>query len=54
MKRKDLLESLEMLGSVMGITEEEYLASYWTLHEFIIQNTKEEERIPALLKGVPP
>ena len=52
MKRKDLLASLETLGVVMGITEKEYLASYWMLHEFIIQNTKEEEKIPSLLKGV--
>lgn len=51
MNRKDLLESLEILGQVMGITEKEYLASYWMLHEFIMQNTKEEEKIPALLKG---
>lgn len=52
MKRKDLLESLEILGEVMGITQDEYLKSYWMLHEFIMQNTKEEEKIPSLLKGV--
>lgn len=49
MKRKDLLEALENLGNSDGLSSKENLVSYWMLHEFIMQNTK-EEKIPALLK----
>ena len=51
MKRKELLKYLDDLATE-GVTSKEDLVALVCLEEFIIQNTKEEEKIPSLLKGV--
>ena len=45
MSRDDLLKALDELIIPPG-----KLAEYWKVHEFIIANTKKEDKIPALLK----
>ena len=51
MKRKELLKYLDDLATE-GVTSKEELVALVCLEEFIMQNTKEEEKIPSLLKGV--
>ncbi len=52
MKRKQLLEALNSLDAKGNSDLAFEEAAYWILHEFIMQNTKDEEKIPSLLKGV--
>ena len=50
MKRKELLKYLDDL-TTEGVDSKEKLIALVCLEEFIMQNTKEEEKIPSLLKG---
>ena len=47
MTRDELLRALDELIIPHG-----KLAEYWTIYEFIIDSTKEEDKMPALLKPV--
>lgn len=51
MKRKELIKYLDDLATE-GVDSKEKLVALVCLEEFIMQNTKEEEKIPSLLKGV--
>ena len=47
MTRDEVLRALDEL-----IIPPDKMAEYWKLHEFIIINTKKEDKMPALLKPV--